>query len=359
MTSDPCNRAPKQAAPAPYSHPSKPNANAGRNRRHPCKKRRSRRAADRAKTPTFRRPIPARLYDNAEQKGFVLIGRGRRSADMQLQCKTCDQLMQVRRSVLINNTLECKNCLWMRRIDDAMASGATIHLPHPNNHKIATLVLSCGHHVQRQYNRIAIAANGGHALGCETCREVRYALEAEGSGWVLVGPALPAKINYRHYVHHCGHGQDHAIVNVDNRQLDCANCGETWASKPSCIYLFRIELSDRAVLKFGYSSDPARRLRQQLGEAARKTGKILRVIDLETGHAALKAEKKAHRTLRRTHGAFVVATDVFAGQIKTKSEIYTLAAEPIIHELMDEIEDASSNAGASASPQSPRKAKSR
>jgi len=240
-----------------------------------------------------------------------------------------------------------------------MASGATIHVPHPSNHKIATVILSCGHRAQRQYGRIAIAANGGHALGCETCREDRYAAEAVGSGWRLVGPASRAKLGYRHYQHHCGHDQDHAIVNVDNRQLDCASCGESWASKPSCIYLFQIELSDRTVLKLGYSSNPQRRLRQQLGEAARTTGKILRVIDLPTGHDALKAEKKAHRTLRRTHGAFVVATDVFAGQIKTKSEIYTLAAEPIIHELMDEIEDASSNAGASASPQSPRKAKSR
>ena len=342
MTSDPCNRAPKQAAPT-----SKPNANACRNRHVPCKKRRSRRAADRAKTPIFRRPIPARLYDNAEQKGFVLIGRGRRSADMQLQCKTCDQLMQVRRSVLINNTLECKNCLWMRRIDDAMASGATIHLPHPNNHKIATLVLSCGHHVQRQYNRIAIAANGGHTLGCETCREVRYMAQAQGSGWVLVGPTSEAKQGYRHYQHHCGHSQDHAIVNVDNRQLDCANCGESWASKPSYIYLLHIALVDRVVLKLGYSSDPARRLSQLLGKAARTTGKILRVIDLPTGHAAINAEKKAHRTLLETNGDYVVATDVFAGQIKTKSEIYDLAAEPIIHDLMDLIEDASFDESAS------------
>lgn len=347
MTSDPCNRAPKQAVPTPNPRPSSPNANAGRNRRHPCKKRRSRRAADRAKRHHFRQPLAPHLYDLAQEKGFVLLDHGRRRTDVSLQCNNCQQHSEVRRSVLVDNAPQCNHCLWRRRFDDAMASGATIHLPHPSNHKIATVILSCGHRVQRQYNRIAIAANGGHTLGCETCREARYELEAKGSGWVLVGPTSEAKQGYRHYQHHCGHSQDHAIVNVDNRQLDCASCGESWASKPSCIYLLHIALVDRVVLKLGYSSDPARRLSQLLGKAARTTGKILRVIDLPTGHAAINAEKKAHRTLSKIHGDFVVATDVFAGQIKTKSEIYTLAAEQVIHDLMDEIEDASPDDSAS------------
>ena len=359
MTSSPCNRAPSTAVPTPTPRPSKPAVNTGRNRRVPCKKRRSRPASDRAKRHHFRQPPSPYLFALAEKKGFELLGHGRRRSDVLLQCGSCQQNSQVRRSVLLDHAPQCNNCLWRKRFDDAMASGATIHLPHPSNHKIATLVLSCGHVVQRQYGRLAKAAKGGHALGCETCREERYVREAQGSGWVLVGPAQKAKNGYRHYEHHCGYRQDHAIVNVDNRQLDCANCGETWASKPSCIYLLRIELSDRAVLKFGYSAVPARRLFQLLGEAARTTGKILRVIDLPTGHDALKAEKKAHRRLCKDHASMVIATAVFAGQIKTKSEIYTLAAEPVIHDLIDLIDDASSNAGALASSQSPRKAKSR
>lgn len=357
MTSDTCNCTPISAAPTPNSRPSKPRGTTGRGHRARPKNRRSRRATDRAATLAFRRPIPDRLYDDARGKGFVLIGRGRRSADMMLQCVTCRQLQQVRRSVLINNALECKNCLWMRRFDDAMASGATILLPHPSSHKIASIALSCGHVVQRQYNRLSMAAKGGHALGCETCREAQYVAQADGSGWDLAGPPCSGKIGYRRYRHHCGHCQDHAIVNVDNRQVDCANCGESWVSKPSCIYLFQIELIDRAVLKFGYSSNPARRLRHQLGDAARLTGKILRVIDLESGHAAMTAEMQGHRFLHQNHGDLVVKAPLFAGQIKSKSEIYDLSAEHIIRDLMDRIVDATSDDATPASQPVARKAR--
>ena len=359
MTSDTCNCTPISAAPTPNSRPSKPRGTTGRGRRARPKNRRSRRATDRAATLAFRRPIPDRLYDDARRKGFVLIGRGRRSADMMLQCVTCRQLQQVRRSVLINNALECKNCLWMRRFDDAMASGATILLPDPCSHKIAMIALSCGHIVQRQYGRLARAARGGHALGCETCREAHYVAQADGSGWDLAGPPCSGKIGYRRYRHHCGHCQDHAIVNVDNRQVDCANCGESWVSKPSCIYLFQIELIDRAVLKFGYSANPKRRLRYQLGDAARLTGRILRVIDLKTGHAAMTAELQGHRFLHQNHADFVVDAVVFGGQIKSKSEIYDLSAEHVINKLMDRIADATSDDSVPVPPLSKKKAKVR
>jgi hypothetical protein len=91
------------------------------------------------------------------------------------------------------------------------------------------------------------------------------------------------------------------------------------------------------LLKFGYSNDPERRLRQQLGEAARDHGTILHAIDLPTGHAAQKAEKKAHRFLSKTHPALVADRSRFNGQIKTKSEVYLLSAESLIRQLLDAI----------------------
>jgi hypothetical protein len=131
--------------------------------------------------------------------------------------------------------------------------------------------------------------------------------------------------------------QDHAIVNIDRRQIDCSGCGETWASKPSSIYLFKVPLPNGTLLKFGHSSDPVRRLRYQLGDAARDHGSILHAIDMPTGHAALKAEKKAHRYLRKHHPALVADTGQFLGQIKTKSEVYLPEAKDMILQLMSEI----------------------
>jgi hypothetical protein len=313
-----------------------PRKSGGRER--PCRKRRSRRAADRTCKLTFRRPLPAHFHDIARAKGFNLEGRGCRSSDLKLKCLNCDQSLQVRRSVVINNKVECNHCLWRRRFDSAMAVGATILSAVPRQHKLAHLVLKCGHVATRQYGRIERAARGGHDLGCEDCREARYAEEADGSGWTLVGKAQNDKQGYRAYRHRCGHTQDHMTGNMLTQQIDCAGCGETWASKPSKIYLFRITLRRMTVLKFGFSSNPPRRLYQQLGDAARDTGQILRVIDLRTGHAALNHENWAHNVLRRNHPEIVVPRSAFEGQITTKSEIYTCAAEPHIRRLMDVIE---------------------
>jgi hypothetical protein len=310
---------------------------APRSRPTACEMRRTRRATDRLKQPKRRLPIPLTYYDLAKSKGFNLLDRGRRSSDLKLRCNTCKQALHVRRSVLLGHKLQCNHCLWKGRFDDAMTCNATIVGTHPHTHKIARLELSCGHTVERQYGRVAAAARGPHTLGCESCREQRHANDAIGSGWRLVGQTAPRKINYRSYQHHCGHLQDHAIVNVDRGQVDCAGCGESWSSKPSCIYLFKIPLPHGTLLKFGYSNDPERRLRQQLGEAARDHGTILHAIDLPTGHAAQKAEKKAHRFLSKTHPALVADRSRFNGQIKTKSEVYLLSAESLIRQLMDAI----------------------
>lgn len=98
-------------------------------------------------------------------------------------------------------------------------------------------------------------------------------------------------------------------------------------------------------------------MRHQLGDAARLTGKILRVINLETGHAALIAEKKGHRFLHQNHGDLVVDAAMFAGQIKSKSEIYDLSAEPVIQDLMDRIADATSDDSVPAPPLAAAKTK--
>lgn len=337
MTSHPRRRERGHALPNVNSAQQKiPNAS-GRRCPRPTANRRSRRAFDRTKLPAFRRPIPVRFYDIAKRKGFTLLERGRRSSDLTLRCHKCQQILQVRRSVVTGYKLQCNHCLWIARFNEAMANGTTIVTPHAANHKIAHVKLSCGHSALRQYGRLAAAARGGHNLGCDDCREARYADEAGGSGWTMVGPVMPAKNGYRLYQHHCGHQQSHAIVNVDRRQLDCQSCGESWASKPSYIYLFAIPLMDRTVLKLGYSSDPTRRLRYQLGDAARERGTILHVIDLPTGHAALKAEKKAHQYLRKHHPALVLPPTAFEDQIKTKTEIYDLEAKPVILVLMQKI----------------------
>ncbi|ETX11965.1 hypothetical protein OCH239_18865 [Roseivivax halodurans JCM 10272] len=117
--------------------------------------------------------------------------------------------------------------------------------------------------------------------------------------------------------------------------VDCAACGESWTSKPSQLYLFRVDLDPSAVLKLGYSSDPARRLRQQLGIARDTPSRILRTVSVPTGHEAVIREKAAHAYMRRHHPEMILPKSVYGDAINTRTEIYRLAAEPILRRLLD------------------------
>ncbi|SNR64498.1 hypothetical protein SAMN06265370_1147 [Puniceibacterium sediminis] len=120
--------------------------------------------------------------------------------------------------------------------------------------------------------------------------------------------------------------------------VDCARCGESWTSKPSSIYLFRIDLPSGSVLKLGYSSNPRKRLRHQLGIAHGTPTRILRTIPILTGHQAVCAEKSTHAWMRRYHPDLIVPKSDYGAAINTRTEIYRLLSAPILHGLLDRIE---------------------
>ncbi|WP_335949795.1 hypothetical protein [Salipiger bermudensis] len=120
--------------------------------------------------------------------------------------------------------------------------------------------LACGHQVTRQFHRVGRAAAGGHRLGCDQCRETRYAAEARRFDWELLPEPAP-RAGYRRYRHECGHSQSISIGNMLWGDCVCSGCGAGWPAEPSSIYLFRIVLPSQTVLKFGFSRRPEKRLR--------------------------------------------------------------------------------------------------
>ncbi|SEL96152.1 hypothetical protein SAMN05444413_1281, partial [Roseivivax marinus] len=156
--------------------------------------------------------------------------------------------------------------------------------------------------------------------------------------WRLIGPATSGRTGYRSYRHSCGHLQDVSNGNMRWGDVDCAGCGETWTAKPSQLYLFQINLDPEPVLKLGYSSNPRRRLRQQLGIARETPCRILRTVPVPTGHDAVRQEKAAHAYMRRHHPELIVAKSAYGDAINTRTEIYRLAAEPILRHLLNRIE---------------------
>ena len=140
---------------------------------------------------------------------------------------------------------------------------------------------------RRQRLRVEADADGGFDVSCDTCLEARYAEDATWFRWQLMGQAHRKNLGYRRYEHVCGHQQDVAVVNMKYGDVNCAGCEETWASKPSRIYILEFALPDLPVIKLGYSSNPAVRLTQVEANAGQTVGSVHRDIAMDTGHRAI------------------------------------------------------------------------
>ena len=297
----------------------------------------------------FQGARPAHWKDAATQKGFELIGRAKDRLHVVLGCKVCGAPTLKRVSVVLGHNPECPHCIQARRSAAARAIGAELVGADPKgNRHYGLFRFGCGHTDRRQYHRIEAAAAGGHQASCSACIEDRYAEEAQCHEWQLIGPTVHKGLNYRRYQHVCGHCQDVAVVNMRNGDLDCAGCGETWASKPSEIYILAFTLPTLPVIKLGYSSNSTFRMRQVQCNPDLTRGSLLRKIDVETGHRAICVEKALHSHIRRNRPDLIVPPEIFRDHIRTTSEVYHRHGKPYIEALLDAVESGWDPRGQSA-----------
>ncbi|RYH01014.1 hypothetical protein EU805_15515 [Salipiger sp. IMCC34102] len=287
--------------------------------------------------PALPMPLKPSWIEGAADDGFDLLGRARDRYHGVLRCRSCETLSLTRINVFRDHTAPCRACIRDRREADAATLGAELLGPDPRDRHYGHYRLSCGHTVRRQFHRMTTAAAGGHAIDCETCREVRYADEARAFGWTLVGPATSGRSGYRRYRHGCGHGQDISIGNMAWGDCSCGGCGTDWSGQPSFVYLFRIDLAGLPVVKLGYSARPAKRLRHQLGIDRAVRTEVLRVVQMASGNLAVRDESACHRHMREAHPGAIVPKAVFGDAINTQGEIYHATALPVLQALLDRI----------------------
>ena len=283
-------------------------------------------------------PIKSDWSIAAQKNGYSITGRIKDRLHVLLLCRTCRLEHKKRISVVMGFKPECPYCILKTRLVEARTIGARLLRRDVKSRHYGHYLLKCGHPARRQFHRVHKASLGGHNLGCDNCREQRYAEQATKHGWTLSGQTHDNKTGYRSYRHSCGHSQNIAVANMDWGDCACKKCSPGRTAKTSWIYIFRIDLPRQTVFKLGYSVRPQKRLKHQLGISKDLHTEVARTIKMPTGFDARVEEELAHRTMINNHPELVVPKSEFGDMINTKAEIYRNAAGPLIHELLDGIE---------------------
>lgn len=284
-------------------------------------------------------PIAKSWHSMADEKGFRIVGRIRDRFHLKLECKECRAHTAVKIFALRDCHPRCGGCAATKRQNAATGAQVAFLRRDPQHHKYAYFRAACGHAVRRQFGFVDRVNAGEVDVKCRLCLLDREQAEALVHGWERVAADPDGRAGYRLYRHRCGHLQRVARVNMRNGQCDCAACGESWSSKPSVIYLARILLRSAHldVVKLGYSANPERRFRHQLGLSKSAKVTFLRLLPMPTGHAACAAEKQANASLARDFPDGVVPVASYTGHINVVSEIYDPLLIPEITKLMDRI----------------------
>lgn len=287
----------------------------------------------------YDRSVPPAWAELAAHRGFRIDRRVRDRYHLALECLSCGAQTAVKIAALRDAAVRCGGCAADARARAAQDADLTLLRRDPVARHYGYFRAPCGHTVRRQFELVRRVRDGKTGLRCAVCRVMREQYEARANGWYRIGPDTAGNASYRLYQHPCGHVQRIARVNMQHGQCDCARCGESWSSKPSVIYLARISLPglEGDVVKFGYSANPRKRFKHQLGLPTSAGVRFLRLLEMPSGHAACAAEKGANARLARDFPDLVVPQAIYHGLINVRSEIYWPTLIPVIEAELDRI----------------------
>jgi len=284
-------------------------------------------------------PIKPEWHAHAAQKGFRVRSRIRDRLHLVLECRVCGALTAHHLHTLRTANPACGGCQHRARVENAQAAGLTFLHRDPESRHHGYYRAACGHVVRRNFGFIERVMRGEVALRCENCLQLRDAEDARKQGWTLIDRDPQGDDNYRLYEHSCGHRQRVARVNMSWGQVDCARCGASWTARRSFLYLVRLTWADQglSMIKLGYSANPKKRFRHQLGLDPSAQVDVLRSVALPTGHLACTLEKRLHADLRERFPDQVIPQAAYAGLINVVTEIYHPDLTDLIRARLDEI----------------------
>ncbi len=286
-------------------------------------------------------PLHAHWIAAADRKGFDIMARVTDRLHLALRCRCCGGVSVTRLFVLMTGQPLCRGCLETARAAHAAAAGLCYLGPDPDRPPYGLFRATCGHVLRRQFEIVDRVARGETGLRCETCFAEHERQIAARQGWTRIGADPRGNANYHLYRHEaCGHAQRIARANLGWGQCDCAGCGESWTAKPSFLYLLAIRHDGLDLLKLGYSANPLKRQKHQLGLPKTAQVTLLRRVAMPTGHAACAVEKRLHARLRRQHPEAVVPPGDYRGILNVISEVYRPWLRAELERRLDRIEKA-------------------
>lgn len=283
--------------------------------------------------------------DRAAEMGFTIKARVRDRYHVALQCAECGELTAHKIYALRTSIVRCEYCAHQKRLALSKAAGLEFLGRDPKNRHYALYKKSdCGHVLRRNTVSVGRIAARIFDAQCEECQRQREASEADEFGWKWI-ERDPGNPSYRFYEHECGNQQRIAVANMRNGECDCAQCGQSWTSKKSHLYIFRISFPKikKTVLKFGYSSRPNKRLRLQLGLDDDAKSKILRTAPITNGHTAQRFEKTEHVRLANGFPEMVIHKKEYGDLLNVCSEIYDPALLNELNAIFDRVEQSPGN----------------
>jgi hypothetical protein len=229
--------------------------------------------------------------DEATAQGWTLERNidGRHGTYMH---NVCGHEQQVSLSCMRIGQVRCQHCMEQTWRNDAVTKGWTFERNIDGKYGVYVHD-TCGHNQQ-----IILHNMREGRVRCENCKNQMWQAEARAQGWAF-GRKVDASNGV--YTHSCGHEQKVSSRGMRTGQVVCHGCGESWATKPSNVYLLDITTAcGQRFLKLGMARIVTRRA-QNYGLAEGAKIKVLYAKAYATGDEACKVEKKLHKNATKIH----------------------------------------------------------
>jgi hypothetical protein len=195
----------------------------------------------------------------------------------------CNHKQEISNSMVRIGSFKCSSCQNEKYINEAIENGRIkwICKIRPNYSKY--IFLSCNHEQEIAHNNVK---NG--LFRCRECQIEKFKNEALQNK--IVDWVRKTKPHYGLYRFiKCGHEQEISNTQVRTNYYACQTCKDTWATKPSNVYVHSIDLQGETIIKVGIAQNVQHRIKGY-GLPPKAIVRTVMVIPTKTGKEASDIE---------------------------------------------------------------------